>query len=570
MENNINIIRHSLAHILAQAVQELRPGTKLGMGPAIENGFYYDFDMALAISTDDLPKIDAKMKEIIRSEISFKKSVVAIDEAIQMFADQPFKIEIIKDLRAGGANTVTVYKSGIFTDLCQGPHISSSSDINIDSFRLTRVAGAYWKNNENNKQLQRLYGVAFESKEELDKYLENIEVAQKRDHRKLGRDLDLFTFHEEAPGMVFWHPNGVVLYQALVSRWRKIQSKYGYGELMLPTMLSVDLWKRSGHYSHYKDGMFFTSNEGNELALKPMDCPGAILVYKEKIRSCNDLPIKWSELGKVYRNEQSGEIHGLMRVQEFTQDDAHIFVSEEQIEEQVKEVVAIMDELYKPFDMEREIFLSTRPDDAMGSQEIWQKAEVALESALKSAGVKFGIKEKDGAFYGPKIDIHIKDALGRSWQTGTIQLDFFMPEKFGLEYIATDGSRKQPVMIHRALMGSLERFVGIITEHYAGAFPVWLAPVQAMVIPVSEKQNKYASDVTDKLLGLAVRVEVDCTSETLGKKIRVSEMQKIPYLIIVGDREIEAKTVALRSREKGDEGSMTVQELADKIIRDKQ
>jgi len=570
MENNIDVKRHSLAHILAQAVLELRPEAKLGMGPAIENGFYYDFDITSAISTEDLPKINAKMIEIIESDIRFEKSDVSIDEAKQIFAEKPYKLEIVKDLQAGGATMVTVYKSGNFTDLCHGPHISSTSEINVDGFRLTRVAGAYWKNNEKNKQLQRVYGVAFESKEELSKHLENIEEAQKRDHRKLGRDLDLFTFHEEAPGMVFWHDKGIKVVDRLVDRWRAIQAKHGYKEVRFPNMLDVELWKRSGHYEHYQYSMFFTDNEGKKLALRPMDCPGAILYYGEDIRSYNELPLKLSELGTVFRNENSGELHGLFRVQQITQDDAHVFVTPEQIEDQVAEIINIMEDIYKPFNMKREIFLSTKPVKAMGSDEMWSKAEAALRSALDRAGVAYGIKDKDGAFYGPKIDVHINDSLGRSWQMGTVQLDFFMPQQFGINYIAEDGTKKTPVIIHRALMGSLERFVGILTEHYAGAFPTWLAPVQAVIIPVSEKHNGYACSIVDKLTGEGVRAEVDSTNETLGKKIRAGEIQKIPLLLIVGDREVEAKTVALRSREKGDEGSVSIDELTERINSDKQ
>lgn len=566
---NINTKRHSYAHLLAAAVLELYPQAKLGMGPAIENGFYYDFDIDKSISIDDLPKIEAQMKKLISNNIDFEQENVSLSSARELFKDQLYKLEIIDDIEKDGKNEVSIYKSGEFTDLCNGPHISLTNELDIDAFKLERVAGVYWKNNESNKQLQRIYGVAFDSKMELDEYLKNLEEAKKRDHRKIGKELDLFTFHEEAPGMVFWHPKGTILYQTLVGRWREIQSRYGYGELMLPSMLSVNLWKRSGHYNHYKDGMFFTSNEGNELALRPMDCPGGILVYKEDVRSYNDLPIKWSELGKVYRNEQSGEIHGLMRVQEFTQDDAHIFITEDQIEDQVKEVIKIMDEIYKPFDMERKIFLSTKPDDAMGDPDVWAKAEDALRQALDSSGIKYGIKEKDGAFYGPKIDIHVKDALGRSWQTGTIQLDFFMPEKFELEYIAPDGGKKRPVIIHRALMGSLERFVGILTEHYAGAFPVWLAPVQARVISVSDKACDYVDEVVAELSSAGVRVDADKSNETLGKKIRQGQMQKIPYLLVVGDKEIEAKNVAVRSRDDGDMGAKSVDEFARVVIGDK-
>lgn len=558
--------RHSLAHVLAAAVLDLYPDAKLGMGPAIDNGFYYDFDISSTISADDLPKLQDKMKDIVKSDVSFAKREVSLKEARKIFAEQPFKLEIIDDLEAGGASTVMVYESGDFTDLCQGPHVASTSEINNDSFQLTRVAGAYWKGNEKNKQLQRVYGVAFESKDKLDEYLHNLEEAQKRDHRILGRDLDLFTFHEEAPGMVFWHDGGVKLVDKLVSRWREIQAKYGYQEVRLPNMLDENLWKRSGHYEHYHDNMFFTDNEGKRLALRPMDCPGAILLYEENIRSYHDLPVKISELGTVFRNEKSGELHGLFRVQQITQDDAHVFVTPDQIEAQVQEIIKIMEEIYSPFGMEREIFLSTRPDKAMGSNEMWIKAEDALRMALDNVGIKYGIKEKDGAFYGPKIDVHIKDSLGRSWQMGTIQLDFFMPQQFGLSYIAEDGSKKAPVIIHRALMGSLERFVGILTEHYAGAFPAWLAPTQAVVIPISEKQNDYATSVAERLRQLNVRVMIDNGNETLGKKIRANELKKTPYLIIVGEKEVDSQKISVRKRSEGDLGTMNIDQLAEEVL----
>jgi len=563
--NNIETIRHSLSHVLAAAVLELYPDAKLGIGPAIDNGFYYDFDFAKDLIPEDLPKIEKKMHEIIKKDTMFEKEELDIDSAIKLFSNQPYKVELITDLKSEKEDKVSTYKTGEFIDLCKGPHAANTLELENIAFELDKIAGAYWKGDEKNKMLQRIYALAFGTKDELEKYLEQRKEAKKRDHRKIGKELELFSFHEEGPGMPFWHPKGLLMFDILVDRWRKIQKEHGYREVRLPILLDVELWKRSGHFDHYKDGMFFTENEGKKLALRPMDCPGAILYYQEKLHSYQEMPIRLSELGTVYRKEQSGELHGLMRVQSITQDDAHIFITEEMIEEEIIKVIKIMEEIYQPFDLERKVYLSTRPDDAMGDIKIWQKAENALQSALDKNKIKYNIKEKDGAFYGPKIDIEVKDSLGRSWQTGTIQLDFFMPERFELEYVAKDGNKKRPVMIHRALMGSLERFIGIITEHYAGVFPIWLAPIQVIVLPISDKHVAYAKQVAETFKNKKIRVEIDDRTESIGKKIREAEMQKIPYMLIVGDKEVESKKVSVREYGSGDKGQKEIKYLVEQV-----
>jgi len=464
-----------------------------------------------------------------------------------------------------------------FIDLCKGPHIKSTLQFHsgqakeiIDAFKLTKIAGAYWKGDEKNPMLTRIYGIAFQTKKELQDYLHQQEEAEKRDHRKMGPKLDLFSFHEEAPGMPFWHHKGLLIFNILVEHWRKIQSKYNYQEVKLPNVLDVKLWKQSGHYDHYKDSMFFTTREDKKMALRPMDCPGTILLYKEKPRSYKDLPLRIGELGVVFRDEKSGELHGLFRVQEITQDDAHIFVTKEEIESEVTTLLKIVDEIYKPFSMERKVYLSTRPDDAIGDKKTWGKAEKALEYALKKNNVKYGIKKKDGAFYGPKIDIHIDDSIGRTWQMGTIQLDFFMPERFNLEYIDNKGKKKRPVIIHRALMGSLERFIGILLEHYAGALPLWLSPIQVWVIPVGTRHKKYAKEITKKINESGSRCELKDENETVSKKIREGEIQKIPYFLVVGDKEERAKSVRIRERTKGDLGIMKLEKFIKALCYHKQ
>ncbi|MCK4454071.1 threonine--tRNA ligase [Candidatus Parcubacteria bacterium] len=568
----IDTVRHSLAHILAYAMQELYPGTKFGIGPAIENGFYYDFDLPSSISSENLPKIEKKMREIIKRNISFKKSKLSKSDFDRLFKNQSYKLELIKELTENSSLPVSIYKVGDFIDLCKGPHIKSTLQFHsgkakeiIDAFKLTKIAGAYWKGDEKNPMLTRIYGIAFQTKRELQDYLHQQKEAEKRDHRKMGPKLDLFSFHEEAPGMPFWHHKGLLIFNMLVEHWRKIQSKYNYQEVKLPNILDVKLWKQSGHYEHYKDNMFFTIREKKKLALRPMDCPGTILLYKESPRSYKDLPMRIGELGIVFRNEKSGELHGLFRVQEITQDDAHIFVAKENIESEVTTLLKIVDEIYKPFSMKRKVYLSTRPDDAIGDKKTWEKAEKALKYALKKNNIKYGLKEKDGAFYGPKIDIHIDDSIGRTWQMGTIQLDFFMPERFNLEYVDNKGKKKRPVIIHRALMGSLERFIGILLEHYAGALPLWLSPVQVWVIPVGKRHEKYAKQITEKLIENRSRCALKDENETVSKKIREGEIQKIPYLLVIGDKEEKSNAVRIRERGKGDIGMMKLNKFLEKI-----
>jgi len=551
----INTIRHSLAHILAASAQEFYPKVKFGIGPEIENGFYYDFDFPSPISEESLLKIEKEMRKLIKKDLKFIKKEISKNEAKKIFKGQSYKLELIKELPD---KTVSIYQTGKFVDLCKGPHVKSSKEINPDAFKLTKIAGAYWKGNEKNKMLTRIYGLAFQTKKELQQYLKIQEEAEKRDHRKLGLQLDLFSFHEEAPGMPFWHHKGLIIFNILVEHWRKIQSKYGYQEVGLPDMLDVNLWKQSGHYEHYKDSMFFSEGESKTMVLRPMDCPGAILLYKEKLRSYRELPMRIGELGVVFRNEKSGELHGLLRVQQITQDDAHIFIAEDMIQSEVTTVLKIMEEIYKPFTMSKTVYLATRPDDAMGKVKTWDKAEKALANALHKNKIKYKIKEKDGAFYGPKIDIHIDDSLGRTWQTGTIQLDFFMPERFHMEYINKKGKKKTPVIIHRALMGSLERFIGILIEHYAGALPLWLSPVQVLVIPVGSSSRKYAQEITEKLKSEGLRVEVKVEAETVSKKIREGEIQKTPYILVVGDKEMKKKNVRVRERGKGDIGESSL------------
>jgi len=568
------------------AVKKLYPEVKFGIGPAIENGFYYDFDFSNVIlnqqakdlakrdssspsapqndriSPDDLPKIEKEMQAIIKQNLDFIKKEISQTEAKKLFADQPYKIELIEEL---GEQKISTYQSGDFTDLCAGPHIESTKKINTKAFKLSKIAGAYWRGDEKNKMLTRVYGLAFATEKELADYLKMLEEAEKRDHRKLGANLDLFSFHSESPGMPFWHNNGLIIFNNLVEHWREIQKEHNYMEVKLPPVLNVSLWKQSGHYDHYKNDMFFTENDGVEMALRPMDCPGTILFYKERPHSYSELPIRIGELGTVYRNEKSGELHGLMRVQQITQDDAHIVIAENMIEKEVVEVLGILEKIYKPFSLKREFFLSTRPDDAMGDIETWRKAETALKNALDKSKIKYGLKEKDGAFYGPKIDVQMYDSLGRTWQSGTIQLDFFMPKNFGMEYIDKEGKKQRPVMIHRALMGSLERFIGILLEHYAGALPVWLSPIQTIILPIGQNHQEYGQEILGLLKQNNIRATLNLDNETIGKKIREAEMQKIPYLLVVGDKEVKAKSVAVRQRGAGDKGAMAIDKFIAKI-----
>lgn len=559
---------------MASAIQVLYPDVKLGIGPAIETGFYYDFGN-LKIADEDLAKIEGKMKEMLGQKIPFVAKEISQGEAEALFKNQPYKLELIKDLATDGVVNLSIYQSGGFTDLCKGPHVADTGEINPAAFKLHKLAGAYWRGDEKNPMLTRIYGLAFETEQALTDYLHQLSEAEKRDHRKIGAALDLFSFHEEAPGMPFFHPKGAIVYQELQNFWQEAQREFDYDYILCPSMLDVAVWKQSGHWDHYKDDMFFipaAEKGGKEFALRPMDCPGAILVYNNSPKSYRDLPLKYAEPGTITRKEKSGQLGGLLRVQQFKQDDAHIFLTEEQVENEIKDIIKLVDKIYLPFGLEYKAFLSTRPDDFMGDIEVWDKAEKALSKIMQGVyGDGYGLKEKDGAFYGPKIDYQLKDCLGRTWQCATIQLDFQMPLKFNCQYIDNTGKERVPVMIHRTIMGSFERFMGILIEHYAGAFPVWLSPVQVMIIPVGLNHQEYAKEVLAAFNSAGIRAQVNLDEETVGKKIRTGEMQKIPYLLVVGDKEVAAKTVAIRKRNE-DLGTMAQSDFIGRIqgeIRDK-
>lgn len=551
-------IKHSLSHILAGAVKELFPSARFGIGPAIENGFYYDIEAEL--KEEDLPRIEKKMKEIIKKEVSFIKKDISKKEARNLFKDQPYKLELIEEIPE---ETVSIYTSGDFVDLCKGPHIKSTKEIDPKAFKLQKLAGAYWRGDEKNAMLTRIYGLAFENGEKLDEYLKMLEEAEKRDHKKIGRDLDLFSFHPEAPGCVYWHEKGMILWDCLEKFGQSIRKKYGYIKIKTPQIAKNNLWITSGHWDHYKEDMFIFNVEDETYCLKPMDCPFNIQIYQTKQRSYRDLPIRYTEIGHVMRNEKSGELNGLFRVREITQDDSHVFLREDQIEEEISNLIKMIQEYYSALGVEPKFFLSTRPDDFMGELKTWDKAEEDLKKVLKKQDINYGLKEKDGAFYGPKIDINISDALGRSWQVATIQLDFQLPQKFKCEYVDENAERKTPVMLHAAIFGSFERMTGILVEHYGGAFPFWLSPVQIRIVPVSENHVDYAEKVAEKLK--SYRVDIDRNSETIGKKIRAGEIEKIPYLLVVGDREKENGTVSARQRGKIDLGEISIEDFIDKI-----
>lgn len=562
-ENNIEKIRHSLAHILAQAVLEFWPKTKLGIGPAIENGFYYDFEFAKPLQEQDLQKIKNKIKELISQNQKFVKKNISKPAAKKLFKEQPYKLELISDLPG---KTVSIYTNGSFTDLCKGPHINSAKEIDPNAFKLTKIAGAYWKGSEKNRMLTRIYGVAFETKKATDDYFRILEEAEKRDHRILGEKLELFFMHETAPGMPYWLPKGVILYNELVNFWRQEHQKRGYQEIISPLLNKKELYEVSGHWEHYKEDMFIAkTEEGETYGIKAMNCPNAMLVFGLKPRSYKDLPLRFSDVDPIHRNEMSGTLSGLFRVRAFRQDDAHIFISENQIKEEYKNILEIIERFYSIFNMDYSFRLGTRPKDFMGDTKTWNKAEKELEEILKQSGKKYTILKGDGAFYGPKIDILMKDSLGREWQMGTVQLDFQMPKRFKLSYIDSKGKKETPVAIHRVVYGSLERFIGILIEHYAGAFPLWLSPVQAAVIPISEKHNDYAKKNEKQLKENNIRVELKNENETLGRKIREAELQKIPYLLIVGDKEISVNAVSARERGKGDLGQMPLEKFLEKI-----
>ena len=562
-EEGIEIIRHSTAHVMAQAVKRIYGNVKLAIGPTVKNGFYYDFDLDTPLTHGDIEKIEEEMNKIINEDLKFKRKDVSREEALNLMSEkgEDYKVQLINDLDE--SENISLYEQGDFTDLCRGPHIPSTKF--IKAFKLTSVAGAYWRGSEKNKMLQRIYGVAFATKKELDKYLNMIEEAKKRDHRKLGRELRLFEIMDEGPGFPFFLPKGVVLKNILIDYWRKLHNKAGYVEIETPIMLNKELWIRSGHWDHYKENMYTSMIDDKEFALKPMNCPGGMLVYKSEGHSYRDLPLRVGELGRVHRHELSGALHGLMRVRAFTQDDAHIFMLPEQIKSEILGVIKLIDEVYGTLGFKYNIELSTRPEDSMGSDEEWTMAESSLKEALDEGGLDYKINEGDGAFYGPKIDFHIEDSLGRSWQCGTIQLDFQLPQRFELEYIGSDGEKHRPIVIHRVIFGSIERFIGILIEHFAGKFPVWLAPVQVKVLPISDNFVEYGSEVIGKLREAGIRCEIDNRSEKIGYKIREARNERVPYMIIVGEQEKTHGNISLRSREGGDEGSTSLEEFIARV-----
>ena len=559
--------RHTTSHILAQAVKRLWPDTKCAIGPAIKDGFYYDFEFSFPFTTEHLADVEKEMKKIVKEALPLERSAVSREEALKLMEDrgEPYKVELIEELPEG--EEISLYKQGEFVDLCAGPHVSNTSV--VKAFKLQSVAGAYWHGDEHNQMLTRIYGTSFPKAAELDEYLAKIEEAKKRDHRKLGKELGLFAIMEEGPGFPFFLPKGMVLKNLLIDYWRKLHTREGYVEISTPIILSRHLWENSGHWDHYKDNMYTTVIDDEDYAVKPMNCPGGMLVYKVEPRSYKDLPMRVGELGLVHRHEKSGQLHGLMRVRCFTQDDAHIFMTEDQVQDEIKGVARLIDEVYSKFGFKYHVELSTRPEDSMGTDEEWEMATNALRGALESLGLDYVVNEGDGAFYGPKIDFHLEDSIGRTWQCGTIQLDFQMPQRFDLEYTGADGEKHRPIMIHRVAFGSIERFIGILIEHYAGKFPVWLSPVQVKILPVSEKFADYAEKVSDELKAAGVRVETDDRSEKLGYKIRSAQMEKVPYMLIVGEKEVEGECVSVRRRDEGDIGSMSVDEFAKLVLGDK-
>ena len=547
-------LRHSASHLLAQAVKRLYGDkkVKIAIGPAIANGFYYDFDVEEPFSTEDLARIQKEMEKIVKEDLPISRKEASREEAVALFAarGEDYKVELIQDLPADAV--ISMYEQGEFVDLCAGPHVSSTGK--LKAIQLQSVAGAYWRGDEKRKMLQRIYGTVFEKKADLDAYLLMLEEAAKRDHRKLGKELDLFSMQEEGPGFPFFHPNGMVVRNELETFWRKMHRKYGYQEIRTPIILNQKLWQQSGHWDHYRENMYFTEIDGEGYAVKPMNCPGGILVYRSQYHSYRDLPLRTCELGLVHRHEISGALHGLMRVRSFTQDDAHIFMLPSQIKEEIQGVIDLFNEVYSTFGLSYHAELSTRPEDSMGSDEVWETATKALQDALDERGMEYKVNEGDGAFYGPKIDFHLRDSIGRTWQCGTIQLDMLMPEKFDLNYIGEDGQKHRPVMIHRVAYGSLERFIGILIEHFAGAFPSWLAPVQVKILPITDRHMEYAKKVAKDLWNQDIRVAVDERNEKIGYKIREAQVQKIPYVLVVGDKEMENGTVAVRKRGEGDLG----------------
>ncbi len=556
-EKGLAALRHTASHVMAQAVKRLYPDAKLAIGPSIADGFYYDIDFASPIAAEDLEKIEAEMKKIIKEGLPLERFTLPREEALALMREkeEPYKVELIQDLPEG--EEISFYKQGEFTDLCAGPHLMNTKDVG-KAYKLMSIAGAYWRGNEHNKMLTRIYATAFGKKEELEAYITMMEEAKKRDHRKLGRELGLFMMHDAGPGFPFFLPKGMVLKNTLMEYWREIHKKAGYVEISTPIMLNRSLWETSGHWDHYKNNMYTTVIDEQDFAIKPMNCPGGVLVYASEPRSYRDLPLRMGEIGLVHRHEKSGQLHGLMRVRCFNQDDAHIFMTPEQIKEEIKGVARLINEVYTLFGFQYHVELSTRPEDSMGSDEDWEMATEGLRGALDELGLDYVVNEGDGAFYGPKIDFHLVDAIGRTWQCGTIQLDFQLPQRFELEYQGADGEKHRPIMIHRVAFGSIERFIGILIEHFAGAFPTWLAPVQVKVLPISDKFAEYGESVRKQLDEAGIRVELDTRSEKIGYKIREAQMQKIPYMLIVGQKEQEEGLVAVRSRFAGDEGQKSL------------
>ncbi|NLB41330.1 MAG: threonine--tRNA ligase, partial [Clostridiales bacterium] len=557
---------HTSSHILAQAVKRLFPEAKLAIGPAIDNGFYYDIEVDHPFSPEDLEAIEKEMTKIVKENIELSRFELPREEALKFVEEQEesYKVELISDLPED--SVISFYKQGEFTDLCAGPHIKSTGA--VKAVKLLSVAGAYWRGSEKNKMLQRIYGITFPKKSQLTEYLTRLEEAKKRDHRKLGKELDLFSLQEEGPGFPFFHPKGMVIRNLLEDYWRKEHTKNGYQEIKTPIILNRDLWIRSGHWDHYQENMYFTEIDEMDYAVKPMNCPGSMIVYKNKSHSYRELPIRIGELGLVHRHELSGALHGLMRVRCFTQDDAHIFMLPEQIKDEIIGVIDMVDNFYSLFGFKYHVELSTRPEDSMGSVEDWDKATDALREALEEKGMPYKINEGDGAFYGPKIDFHLEDCLGRTWQCGTIQLDFQMPERFELNYIGSDGEKHRPVMIHRVIFGSIERFIAILIEHFAGAFPVWLSPVQVKVMSITDRSNEYISQIMKEFMDNEIRGENDIRNEKIGYKIREAQMEKVPYMLIIGDKEVEDGTVAVRSRTKGDLGTMKLEEFKSMLLKE--
>ncbi|OUP42917.1 threonine--tRNA ligase [Pseudoflavonifractor sp. An187] len=552
---------HTCSHVLAQAMKRLHPEVKLAIGPAIENGFYYDFDTPEPFSETQLAELEAEMRKICKEKLKLERFELPRAEALALMEEreEPYKVELINDLPEDAV--ISFYKQGEFTDLCAGPHLDSTGRIKGNAIKLTACNAAYWRGDSNRQTLQRIYGVAFPKKDELDEYLAKIEEAKKRDHRKLGRELGLFMLRDEGPGFPFFLPKGMVLRNTLIDYWRQVHKRYGYVEISTPMMLNRQLWERSGHWDHYKDNMYTTVIDGTDFAIKPMNCPGGMLVYSSQPHSYRDLPLRVGELGLVHRHELSGALHGLFRVRCFTQDDAHIFMTWDQMKDEIKNVVRLFDEVYSVFGLSYQIEVSTMPEDHMGDEKDWDFATETLKAAVEELGKDYVINEGDGAFYGPKLDFHLADSLGRTWQCGTIQLDMQLPERFELEYVGEDGEKHRPVMIHRVVLGSIERFIGVITEHFAGAFPTWLSPVQVKVLPVTDRAAEYADQVASKLDNMGFRVEVDHRNEKIGKKIREAQLEKVPYMLVVGDRDMENGTVSPRHRADGDLGAMSFDEF---------